>query len=26
VVKPFTPDEIARLMAATLETQGVGAR
>jgi signal transduction histidine kinase/ActR/RegA family two-component response regulator len=26
VAKPFTPDEIARLMAATLETQGVGAR
>jgi signal transduction histidine kinase/ActR/RegA family two-component response regulator len=26
VSKPFTPDEIARLMAATLETQGVGAR
>jgi signal transduction histidine kinase/ActR/RegA family two-component response regulator len=26
VAKPFTPDEIGRLMAATLETQGVGAR
>ena len=26
VAKPFTPDEIARLMAATLESQGVGAR
>jgi CheY-like chemotaxis protein len=26
VSKPFTPDEIARLMAATLESQGVGAR
>ena len=26
VAKPFTPDEIARLMAATLEGQGVGAR
>jgi signal transduction histidine kinase/ActR/RegA family two-component response regulator len=26
VAKPFTPDEIARLVAATLETQGVGAR
>jgi signal transduction histidine kinase/ActR/RegA family two-component response regulator len=26
VAKPFTPDEIGRLMAATLETQGVGTR
>jgi signal transduction histidine kinase/ActR/RegA family two-component response regulator len=26
VAKPFTPDEIARVVAATLETQGVGAR
>jgi signal transduction histidine kinase/CheY-like chemotaxis protein len=26
VAKPFTPDEIARLVAATLESQGVGAR
>ena len=26
VAKPFTPDEIGRLMAATLETQGVAAR
>ena len=26
VAKPFTPDEIGRLMAATLETQGVGVR
>jgi signal transduction histidine kinase/ActR/RegA family two-component response regulator len=26
VAKPFTPDEIGRLMAATLESQGVGAR
>jgi signal transduction histidine kinase/ActR/RegA family two-component response regulator len=26
VAKPFTPDEIARLMAATLESQGVAAR
>jgi signal transduction histidine kinase/ActR/RegA family two-component response regulator len=25
VAKPFTPDELARLMAATLESQGVGA-
>ena len=26
VAKPFTPDELARLMATTLETQDVGAR